>query len=85
MLSMFGERPFYAQDCSTGVPSVSPTDPYTFTNEAVTRQSCPAGIQCVVTIPALSNRILYHILDHLDDSGVSVASEPMEAVAVCQK
>ena len=72
----------YAQDCSTEIPVASPTDPYSFTNEAVTRHNCAPGGQCIVTIPALSNRILYYILDHLDGSGAIVASKPVGAVAV---
>ena len=36
----------YAQDCSTEIPSAAPTDPYSFTNESVTRQSCANGAAC---------------------------------------
>jgi hypothetical protein len=41
----------YAQDCSTEIPSGAPGDPYSFTNESVTRQSCANGAACTVTIP----------------------------------
>ncbi len=74
----------YAQDCSTEIPSGSPTDPYSFTNEAVTRQNCPDQTVCSISIPALSNRVLYYVVDHLDGSGNVVASEPMQVAAVSQ-
>ncbi len=72
----------YSQDCSTEIPSASPTDPYSFTNEAVTRQSCLAGTACTVAIPALSNRVLYYVVDYLDGSGNILSSKPKQAVAV---
>jgi hypothetical protein len=72
----------YAQDCSTEIPSGSAGDPYSFTNEAVTRQSCAGGAMCSVVIPSLPNRVLYYVVDRLDGSGNVVATSPLAAVAV---
>jgi hypothetical protein len=72
----------YAQDCSTEIPAAAPTDPYSFTNESVTRQSCANGAACAVTIPSLPNRVLYYVVDRLDGSGNVVTTSPLEAVAV---
>jgi hypothetical protein len=72
----------YAQDCSTEIPSASTSDPYSFTNEAVTRQGCVSGAVCTVTIPSLPNRVLYYVVDRLDGSGNVVATTPLSAVAV---
>ncbi len=72
----------YAQDCSTEMPSGSSTDPYSFTNEAVTRQSCANGATCTVTIPSLPNRVLYYVVDRLDGSGNVVTTTPLAAAAV---
>lgn len=72
----------YAQDCSTEIPSAAPTDPYSFTNESVTRQSCANGVTCGVTIPSLPNRVLYYVIDRLDANGNVVATSAMQAVAV---
>ncbi len=72
----------YAQDCSTEIPSATPTDPYSFTNQSVTRQSCANGSACVVTIPSLPNRMLYFVIDRLDASGNVLTTSPMQAVAV---
>ncbi len=72
----------YAQDCSTEIPSGAPADPYSFTNESVTRQSCANGGACSVTIPSLPNRVLYYVIDRLDASGNVVTSSPLQAAAV---
>ncbi len=72
----------YAQDCSTELPSSTPTDPFSFTNETVTRQNCPNGSTCTVTVPSLPNRILYYVIDRLDGAGSVVATSAMQAVAV---
>lgn len=72
----------YAQDCSTEIPSAAPSDPYSFTNESVTRQSCANGGACVVTIPSLPNRVLYYVIERLGSGGSVVASSAMQAVAV---
>ena len=72
----------YAQDCSTEIPSATPGDPYSFTNEAVTRQSCVNGASCVITIPSLPNRVLYYVIDRLDASGNVVMSSSVQATAV---
>jgi hypothetical protein len=72
----------YAQNCSTEIPSASAGDPYSFTNEAVTRQSCASGATCTVTIPSLPNRVVYYVVDRLDDSGNVMATTPLAAVAV---
>jgi hypothetical protein len=72
----------YAQDCSTEIPSAAPSDPFSFTNEAVTRQSCASGATCAITIPSLPNRILYYVVDRLDASGNVVGTGAMQAVAV---
>jgi hypothetical protein len=72
----------YAQDCSTEIPSAATSDPYSFTNEGVTRQSCANGSACSVTIPSLPNRILYYAIDRLDSSGNVIATSPLQVVAV---
>lgn len=72
----------YAQDCSTEIPSATPTDPYSFTNESVSRETCAGGALCGVTIPSLPNRILYYVIDRLDASGNVVTTSAMQAVAV---
>ena len=72
----------YAQDCSTEIPSGSPNDPFSFTNEAVTRQACASGASCTIAIPSLPNRILYYVIDRLDTSGNILETGPMQAVAV---
>jgi hypothetical protein len=72
----------YAQDCSTEIPSGAPSDPYSFTNESVTRQSCTSSAVCTVIIPSLPNRMLYYVIDRLDANGDVVTSSAMQAVAV---
>lgn len=72
----------YGQDCSTEIPSGSPNDPFSFTNEAVTRQACANGANCTLTIPSLPNRILYYVVDRLDASGSILQTSPLQAVAV---
>ena len=72
----------YGQDCSTEIPSGSPGDPFSFTNEGVTRQACVSGASCTITIPSLPNRILYYVVDRLDVSGTILATSPLQAVAV---
>jgi hypothetical protein len=71
----------YAQDCSTEIPSGSPTDPFSFTNETVTRQTCTSG-PCIVNIPALPNRVVYFLIDRLDSSGNILNTGPLQSVAV---
>jgi hypothetical protein len=72
----------YGQDCSTEIPSGSPSDPFSFTNEAATRQACVSGANCTITIPAVANRILYYVVDWLDGAGGVVQTSPMQAAAV---
>jgi hypothetical protein len=72
----------YQEDCSTEIPSAAQTDPYSFTNETVTRQSCANGSTCKITIPAISNRMLYYVVDRLDNNGNVVTSYPMQVAAV---
>jgi hypothetical protein len=72
----------YQVECSTEIPSGAPTDPYSFTNEAVTRQPCSNGSSCTIAIPALSNRMLYYVVDRLDSSGNVVTSYPLQVTAV---
>ncbi len=72
----------YQVECSTEIPSGAAGDPYSFTNETVTRQSCPNGSACKVTIPAISNRMLYYVVDRLDNTGNIVTSYPMQVIAV---
>jgi hypothetical protein len=72
----------YAQDCSTEIPSGAASDPYSFTNETVTRQACSNGAACTVTIPSLPNRVLYYVIDRLDGSGSVVTTTALQAVAV---
>ena len=72
----------YAQDCSTEIPSGSPTDPFSFTNESVTRQACANGASCTINVPSLPNRILYYVVDRLDSNGVVLQTSPLQAIAV---
>jgi hypothetical protein len=72
----------YGQDCSTEIPSGSPGDPFSFTNEAVTLQACANGATCTITIPSLPNRILYYVVDRLDNSGAVLQTSPLQAIAV---
>ena len=72
----------YGQDCSTEIPSGSPNDPFSFTNEPVTRQACANGASCRITIPSLPNRILYYVVDRLDSNGNVLETSVMQAVAV---
>jgi hypothetical protein len=72
----------YGQDCSTEVPSASSNDPFSFTNEAVTRQACASGASCTVTIPSLPNRILYYVIDRLDTNGNVLQTTALQAIAV---
>ena len=72
----------YAQDCSTEIPSGSPTDPFSFTNEPVARQACPNGAQCTVSIPSLPNRVLYYVIDRLDSNGNVLSTGPLQVAAV---
>jgi hypothetical protein len=72
----------YGQDCSTEIPSGSLGDPFSFSNEAATRQACVNGANCTITIPSLANRILYYVVDRVDSNGNVVQTSPMEAVAV---
>jgi hypothetical protein len=72
----------YGQDCSTEIPSGAGTDPFSFTNEAVTRQACVNGANCTITIPSLANRVLYYVVDRLDSSGTVLETSPLQAVAV---
>ncbi len=72
----------YGQDCSTEIPASASSDPYSFTNETVTRQNCANGATCVITIPSLANRVLYYVVDRLDGSGNVVATGALQAVAV---
>lgn len=72
----------YAVECSSEIPSGAPTDPYSFTDEAVTRQPCANGVACTVTIPAISNRILYYTIDWLDGGGSIVQSSALQMTAI---
>ncbi|HTC33723.1 MAG TPA: hypothetical protein VK724_10145 [Bryobacteraceae bacterium] len=72
----------YAQDCSTEIPSASASDPFSFTNETVTRQSCANGAACTITIPSLPNRVLYYVVERIDGSGNVVTTTPLQAVTV---
>jgi hypothetical protein len=72
----------YQAECSTEIPSDSARDPYSFTTERVTRQRCPVGATCTITIPAISNRMLYYVIDRLDSNGNAVTSYPMQVMPV---
>jgi hypothetical protein len=72
----------YAEDCSTEIPGASASDPYSFSNESVTRQNCANGAPCSITIPSLPNRVLYYVIDRLDAGGNVVTSIAIQAVAV---
>jgi len=72
----------YQAECSTEIPKRATKDPYSFTNEMAMRQSCPNGSVCKITIPAISNRMLYYVVDRLDYNGNLVTSDPLQVVAV---
>jgi hypothetical protein len=72
----------YQVECTTEIPVASPSDPFGFTNETVTRQNCAINAACTITIPALPNRMLYYVVDRLDNSGNVVASFPKQVIAV---
>jgi hypothetical protein len=72
----------YQAECTTEIPVSSPGDPYGFTTETVTRQNCAINAACTITIPAISNRMLYYVVDRLDNSGNIVASFPKQVIAV---
>lgn len=62
--------------CSTGATN---GDAFAWLSEPVQWQSCSAG--CTVTIPAVSGRVLYYVVDRKDASGMIVSSG-MQAIAV---
>ena len=72
----------YQAECSTEIPERAAKDPYSFTSEIVTRRSCPDSSACTITIPAISNRMLYYVVDRLDHNGNVLTSYPMQVVAV---
>jgi hypothetical protein len=72
----------YQAECSTEIPKRAAKEPYSFTNESVTRESCHNGSACKITIPAISNRMLYYVVDRLDYKGNLVSSYPLQVVAV---
>lgn len=72
----------YQVECSTEIPSSAPSDPYSFMNEAVTRQACGSGSTCNIMIPVIPNRMIYYVVDQLDASGNVVTSYPMRVAAV---
>lgn len=72
----------YQVDCSTEKPAGAASDPYSFTNESATRQPCKSGASCTITIPAISNRMLYYVVDRLDSDGATVTSYPLQVVPV---
>ena len=72
----------YAQDCSTEIPIAAASDPFSFTNESVTRQGCANGALCIITIPSLPNRVLYYVIDRLDVSGNVISTSAMQAAAI---
>jgi hypothetical protein len=72
----------YQSECTSETSKSAPQDPYSFINEKVTRQSCAAGDSCTLSIPAISNRMLYYVVDRLDSRGAIINSDPMQVVAV---
>ncbi len=72
----------YQSECTSESPKKTPKDPYSFIYEKVTRQTCAPGDTCTLTIPAISNRMLYYVVDRLDSRGAIINSEPMQVVAV---
>lgn len=72
----------YGVECSTEIPSGTPSDPYSFTDEAVTRQPCANGVACTVIIPAISNRVVYYTVDWLDGGGSIVQSSALQMAAI---
>ena len=72
----------YQKECTTEIPVASPSDPYGFLNETVTRQNCAINDACTITIPAISQRMLYYQIERLDSSGNVVRQYPKTVVAV---
>ncbi len=68
------------ESCSTEIPSGAPADPYAFVGEARTLVSCAGG--CTIKIPAISDRVVYYVVDRLDSGGAVVSSSAISAISV---
>jgi hypothetical protein len=64
------------EDCSTAVTN---SDPYAFVSELQNWTPCTAP--CVATIPAVSGRVLYYVIDRKLPSG-SILSGPLEMASI---
>ncbi len=64
------------EGCSTGARN---GDAFAWLSEPVTWQSCATG--CTVTVPAISGRVLYYVIDRKDAAGTTVSSG-VKALAV---
>ncbi len=71
----------YAQECSTEIPSGAPTDPFSFTNESVTKQSVTPGLPVTITIPSNPGMVLYYVIDWLNSGGSVIRTTPMQIIA----
>jgi hypothetical protein len=54
--------------------------PYAWLGEAAKSQDCREG--CIIDVPALPGRVLYYVVDRLDNDGNVLASDPPWAKAV---
>jgi hypothetical protein len=66
--------------CSTEKPTGDANAPFSFLSEARTTQFCNIG--CTITIPAISGRVVYYVIDILDNTGAVVSTSRMKAEAV---
>jgi hypothetical protein len=68
------------ESCSTEIPAGAPGDPYSFVGEPRTFKNCRGG--CSISIPAISGRVLYYVVERLDAAGNVLDSSPPRAQAV---
>ncbi len=66
--------------CSTEKPTGDANAPFSFLSESRTTQFCNIG--CAITIPAISGRVVYYVIDILDNAGGVVSTGKMRATAV---
>jgi len=66
--------------CSTELPTLAPTDPYSFMSETRTAQDCSNG--CTIRIPGISDRVVYYVIEWLSSAGTVVRSSSLQAGVV---
>jgi hypothetical protein len=68
------------ESCSTDIPSGTPSDPFSYLSETVTRKTCSSG--CSINIPAVPGRVVYYVVDRVDSGGTVQWTGPMQVAAV---